>query len=85
MRLKKIFLMKTRIIFIVKIKKIIYYIDSVKDLNEEDIRNSTIEKILSGWVFEFEEHFNELLENDNENNEDYPKYLELRPNCFNFS
>ncbi len=64
------------------------YIDNIKDLNENEIRNSLYEKILSNWVFEFEEHFSELLEKEIEKekklNEDYPKYIELRPNCFNF-
>ena len=54
-------------------------------MNEEDIRNPENEKILSGWVLEFQEYFKELLENDTDINEDYPKYLKLRPNCFYIS
>ena len=60
-------------------------IDDIINLNEEDIRNSEIEKVLSGWVLDFQEHFKELLESDGEVNEDYPKYLELRPICFYIS
>jgi hypothetical protein len=58
------------------------FIVDIVNLKEDDIKNSEIEKILSGWVLEFQEHFKELLESDGEINEDYQKYFELRPNCF---
>jgi len=54
-------------------------------LNEEDIRTSEVEKILSGWVIDFHENFRELLEDPNEITEDFPKYLELRPHEFYIS
>ena len=54
-------------------------------MNEEDIRTSEVEKILSGWVIDFQEHFKDILEDPNEVTEDFPKYLELRPNCFYIS
>jgi len=54
-------------------------------LNEEDIRTSEVEKILSGWVIDFQENFRELLEDPNEYSEECPKYLELRPQIFYIS
>jgi hypothetical protein len=59
-----------------------FFAVDIINLNEEDIRTSEVEKILSGWVIDFHENFRELLEDPNEATEYFPKYLELRPHEF---
>jgi hypothetical protein len=50
----------------------------VTSLSEEDIQNSQIENIMSSWILSFNKQFSELFENEN----DPPRFMELRPNCF---
>jgi hypothetical protein len=53
-------------------------IDQVVNLSEEEIKNSQVEEILSNWVIEFIKTFGKIYNNG----EEFPRFLELRPNIF---
>ena len=41
---------------------IIFYLDDVINMNEDDIINNPYEKVLSNWVIDFMQNFSEWFE-----------------------
>jgi hypothetical protein len=56
-------------------------LDEIVNLNDEEILNSEVERIMSRWVIEFLHKFSEWFENLDNLNE-YPRFLELRPHDY---
>ena len=63
---------------------IIFYLDDVINMNEDDIINNPYEKVLSNWVIDFMQNFSEWFENIDNINE-FPRFLELRPYDYMFN